>query len=110
MHHAVSDGINFIVILCLPHFCRLSPAHTHQAQMQWLTQLRYIAASYYSLEALLINEHTNSWLDCSNGLAASQVDMITANLVNTPDFQKAVLQQFKEPQPGWVTGSVEGGG
>lgn len=68
--------------------------------MQWLTQLRYIAASYFALEALMVNEHTGRYMDCSNGLAPSQVDTLTAGLVNTSAARKGILASLKSPQPG----------
>lgn len=71
-----------------------------QESMRWLTQLRYIAASYYAVESITVNEFTGGMLDCSAGLASAQVDALTEALVNAPAAQKAVLRQLKQPQPG----------
>lgn len=68
--------------------------------MAWLTQLRYVAASYFALEALMVNEHTGRRMDCSNGLTPSQVDTLTAGLVNTSASTKAIIASLKNPQPG----------
>lgn len=68
--------------------------------MQWATCLRYITASYAALEALMINQHAGSTLDCSNGLDGSQVDALTDSLVNASAFQKLMIEQLKGPQPG----------
>jgi len=68
--------------------------------MQWLTQLRYLAASYFALEGLMINELHDSWMDCSSGVDPSLVDTVTSGLVNASSQQKAGIEQLKEPQPG----------
>jgi hypothetical protein len=68
--------------------------------MQWATQLRWVTASYYALEALMVNQYTGLLLDCSGGLPAEQVDTVTGSLVNATPFQQAMLQHLKQPQPG----------
>jgi hypothetical protein len=71
-----------------------------QVYMQWLTQLRYISAAYFSLEALVQNEFTGRVNDCSAGLEGGLVDMLQAGLTNATPMQRTVLNRMKEPQPG----------
>lgn len=68
--------------------------------MQWLTQLRYISAAYFSLEALVQNEFNGMVNDCSRGLESGLVDMLQAGLTNATPMQKMVLNRMKDPQPG----------
>lgn len=68
--------------------------------MQWLTQLRYISAAYFSLEALVQNEFNGRISDCSKGLEAGLVDMLQAGLANATPMQRTVLNRMKDPQPG----------
>lgn len=68
--------------------------------MHWLTQLRYISAAYFSLEALVQNEFNNRVSDCSKGLESGLVDMLQAGLTSATPLQKTVLNRLKEPQPG----------
>jgi hypothetical protein len=71
-----------------------------QVWMQWITQLRYISASYFAIEALVQNEFRGTTMDCEAGLGAGLVDPLTAGLNNTSPLQLAVLNQLKQPQPG----------
>ena len=71
-----------------------------QPYNQWLTQLRYISAFYFSIEALMQNELRGGTVDCSKGLNNDQVDMLTSGVGNMTSLQKAVLNQLKQPQPG----------
>jgi hypothetical protein len=41
----------------------------------WLTQLRYISALYYSVEALMVNEFQGSSMDCSGGMEPGLVGL-----------------------------------
>lgn len=68
--------------------------------MHWLTQLRYISAAYFALEALVQNEFNGRTSDCSGGLEAGLVDMLLAGLSNATPMQRTVLNRMKEPQPG----------
>lgn len=67
--------------------------------IQWLTQLRYISATYFALEALMTNEFKGGLLDCSKGLDSSQVQMLSSGLLGASVYQKAVIQQLARPQP-----------
>lgn len=68
--------------------------------MQWLTQLRYISAAYFSLEALVLNEFSGRVADCSKGLESGLVDMLQAGLSSATPMQRTILNRLKEPQPG----------
>jgi hypothetical protein len=68
--------------------------------MQWITQLRYISAAYFSLEALVQNEFNGRVNDCSSGLESGLVDMLQAGLMTATPMQKMVLNRLKDPQPG----------
>lgn len=78
----------------------LFAACCQQVYMQWLTQLRYVSAAYFSLEALVQNEFSGRVNDCSKGLESGLVDMLQAGLMNASPMQKVVLGRMKEPQPG----------
>lgn len=84
----------FWIVLVLSHVC------VPQVYMQWLTQLRYISAAYFALEALVQNEFTGRISDCSRGLESGLVDMLQAGLANATPVQRTVLNRMKEPQPG----------
>jgi len=80
--------------------CAMCCAWLVQVYNQWLTQLRYISAFYFAIEALMQNEMRGGVVDCSNGMNQDQVDMLTAGVANLSRMQKAVLNQLKAPQPG----------
>lgn len=71
-----------------------------QVWMHWLTQLRYISAAYFALEALVLNEFTGQTSDCSKGLEARLVDMLKAGLSSATPLQLTMLERMKQPQPG----------
>lgn len=78
----------------------LAPPSIPQVYMQWLTQLRYVSASYFALEALNVNELQGDVANCSQGVDQALVNTLTAALVNATDMQKAALANLKQPQPG----------
>lgn len=84
-----------VQLLCSSYIINFS-----QPYNQWLTQLRYIDALYFALEALMQNELKGSTADCSDGLNNDQVDLLTAGVSNMTAMQRAVLNQLKQPQPG----------
>jgi hypothetical protein len=66
----------------------------------WFTQLRYISAVYYSLEALMVNEFQGSSMDCSNGVEPGLAGLAESALVSITGVQRAVLWQVTQPQEG----------
>lgn len=68
--------------------------------LQGLTYLRYLSAAYFALEALMVNEMSARVLDCSAGLGSELVETVTTGFANASAFQKAAINQLKDPQPG----------
>ncbi|WIA12631.1 hypothetical protein OEZ85_006286 [Tetradesmus obliquus] len=64
----------------------------------WLTQLRYISALYYSLEALTVNEFHGSSMSCSGGLEPGLAGLAESALASITPGQHAMLQQLTQPQ------------
>jgi hypothetical protein len=68
----------------------------------WFTQLRYISAVYYSLEALMVNEFQGSSMDCSAGMepGLQLAGLAESALASITGGQRAVLRQMTRPQDG----------
>jgi hypothetical protein len=75
----------------------------------WWTQLRYINAVYFSLEALMVNEFQGSSTDCSAGIEPGLAGLAESALASITGAQRAVLRQLARPQEGWVLGNVAKG-
>jgi hypothetical protein len=66
----------------------------------WFTQLRYISALWYSLEALMVNEFQGSSMDCSAGMEPGLTGLAESALASITGAQRAVLRQITRPQDG----------
>jgi hypothetical protein len=66
----------------------------------WFTQLRYISAVHFSLEAFMVNEFQGSSMDCSAGLGPELASLAESALVTASGVQRAVMQQLTRPQEG----------
>lgn len=71
-----------------------------QVWMTWMTQLRFISAAYFALEALAQNAFRGNVMDCSDNLADGFLDSVASGLRNASQLQLAVINQLKQPQPG----------
>eukprot|EP00775_Hariotina_reticulata_P005626 gene5626-5865_t len=69
----------------------------------WLTQLRYISALYFGLEAMVLNEFYGLTYDCSAGIGNSgYMNFIMTAFPKLTNAQKSMLQTLERPQPGCV--------
>jgi hypothetical protein len=66
----------------------------------WWTQLCYINAVYFSLEALMVNELQGSTMDCSAGVEPQLTGLAESALASITGAQRAVLRQLTNPQEG----------
>lgn len=71
-----------------------------QAGLQWFTQLRFLTAGYFAMEALVQNELHGSSLDRSQGFDKQLMAFIKSGLVSANTVQRSVIDQMSKPQPG----------
>ncbi|KIZ04851.1 hypothetical protein MNEG_3112 [Monoraphidium neglectum] len=60
----------------------------------WLTYLRYISATYYSFEAVAINEFRDGVLSCAQGLSDSQLAFLLGAFPNSSSSQRSQVKFF----------------
>lgn len=66
----------------------------------WFTQLRYISAVYFAVEAQMINEFSGTSADCSQGMEGSLVHLVKAALPHLNGFQQGVVDRLGNTQEG----------
>lgn len=71
-----------------------------QVYLRDVTALRYISAAYFAFEGLMVNQFEGSTVDCSSGLGAGLLDDAAKGFPNMSTFQRGVLNQLAQPQPG----------
>ena len=54
----------------------------------WLTYLRYISAMYYAFEANTINEFSNEYLSCAQGLSPTEIAFLLGAFPNAGETQQ----------------------
>jgi hypothetical protein len=69
----------------------------------WITYLRYISATYYSFEAVAINEFQDTYLSCASGLSSTELAFLLGAFPNTQDTQRNQMRMFfARPDPNCV--------
>ncbi|GBF96283.1 ABC transporter G family [Raphidocelis subcapitata] len=66
----------------------------HEVLLNWITGGRYLSATYFAFEALLVNEFRGAFLSCANGLSATEVNFLLGAFPNTPETQKNQMRTF----------------
>lgn len=66
----------------------------------WLTQLRYVSAVYFGFEALVLNEFSGVYLDCSAGLGPGYMSFVLTAFPKLTQAQTNILKTLQNPQPG----------
>lgn len=73
---------------------------TLQVHLQRITGLRYISAAYFAFEALMVNQFKGNTTDCSSGFDGGLIETAAKGFPNMSAFQKAIVKQMVQPQPG----------
>lgn len=68
----------------------------------WFTQLRYISALYFAIEAQMISEFQDITADCSQGLDANMLHLLKSSLPHMTGLQQNVVNQLGKTQTGYV--------
>jgi hypothetical protein len=62
-----------------------------QVHLQEATALRYISASYFAFEGLMVNQYEGNMVDCSTGFGAGLVNAATKGFTNNDNCAEAGL-------------------
>jgi hypothetical protein len=64
------------------------PKQPPKVLLRWITAGRYLSATYFAFEALLVNEFRGAFLSCAQGLSPTEVNFLLGAFPNTPDAQR----------------------
>ncbi|KAI8468849.1 MAG: P-loop containing nucleoside triphosphate hydrolase protein [Monoraphidium minutum] len=69
----------------------------------WITYLRYISATYYSFEAVSVNEFNATYLSCAAGLTPTEISFLLGAFPNSSNSQRNQMRLFfSNPSPDCV--------
>lgn len=86
------------------YVCKPAPARALRCCAQvfngWITYLRFISATYYSLEAAAINEFDSVYLACGRGAGPAEVEFAKLAFPNTTPAAAGQLERLFKQAPG----------